>query len=137
MIKDIQLLKSCNKIWKKNEKLMKIDFNTKTAYSDNGDKYIKTRIKTYKDSITTNFYNRNGSKKIPEEKVPHKCLSIIILDSDIYAYEKYHPQTFLEECKYAKENIKTKNLIDEELKSESDSDSDSDNDRDNDTDSEK
>ena len=33
---------------------------------------------------------------------------------------------FLEECKYAKENIKTKNHIDKELKSESDSDSDSD-----------
>ena len=32
----------------------------------------------------------------------------------------------LEECKYAKENIKTKNYIDKELKSESDSDSDSD-----------
>ena len=30
MVKDIQLLKSCNKIWKKIEKSMKIDFNTKT-----------------------------------------------------------------------------------------------------------
>ena len=32
--------------------------------------------------------------------------------------------TFLEECKYGKENIKTDNYIDEELKSESDSDID-------------
>ena len=32
------------------------------------DKYIKTRIKTYKDSITTNFYNKKGFKKIPEVK---------------------------------------------------------------------
>ena len=113
---------------------MKIDFSTKTTYGDDGDKYIKTRIKTYKDSITTNFYNKNGSKKIPEEKVPHKCLSIIILDSVIYAYEKYHPQTFLEECKYVKEKIKTNNYIDEELESESDTDSDSDNYSDNDID---
>ena len=104
---------------------MKIDFNTKTTYGDD-DKYIKK--KTYKDSIITNFYNKNGSKKIPEEKVPHKYLSIIILDSIIYAYEKYHPQTFLEECKYAKQKIKTNNYIDEELKSESDSDSYSDSD---------
>ena len=130
MIKDIQLFKKYNKIWKKIEKLMKIDFNTKNTYGDD-DKYIKTKIKSYKDSITTNFYNKNGSKKIPEEKVPQKCLSIIILDSIIYAYEKYYPQIFLEECKYAKENIKTKNYIDNELKSESDSDSDSDNDIDN------
>ena len=101
MIKDIQRFKKYNKIWKKIEKLMKIDFNTKTTYGDD-DKYIKTKIKTYKNSITTNFYNKNGSEKIPEEKVPHKCLSIIILDSVIYAYEKYHPQIFLEECKYMK-----------------------------------
>ena len=51
-----------------------------------------------------------------------------MLDSIIYAYEKYHPQIFLEECKYAKENMKSKNYIDMELESESDSDSDSDSD---------
>ena len=126
MIKDIQPLKTYNKIWKKNEKLMKIDFKTKTTYGKH-DKYIKTKIKTYKDSIITNFYNKKGSKKIPEEKIPHKCLSIIILDSVLYAYEKYHPQIFLEECKYAKENMQTKNYIDEELKSESNTDTDTDN----------
>ena len=100
MIKDIQLFKRYNKIWKKTEKLMKIDFNTKTTYGDDDDKDIKTKIKTYKDSITPNFYDKNGSEKIPEENVPHKCLSIIILDCIIYTYEKYHPQIFLEECKY-------------------------------------
>ena len=45
MIKDMQLLKKYNKISKKNEKLMKIDINTKTTYGDD-DKYIKTKIKT-------------------------------------------------------------------------------------------
>ena len=109
------------------KKLMKIHFNAKTTYGDD-DKYIKTRIKTYKDSITTNFYNKKGLKKVPEEKMPHKCLSIIILDSVLYPYEKFHPQTFLEECKYIKENIKTKNYIDMELELESKSDTDSDSD---------
>ena len=53
----------------------------------------------------------------------------MFLDSVLYAYEKYHPQIFLEECKYAKiENIKTRNYIDKELKSESDTDTDTDND---------
>ena len=102
---------------------MKKDFITETTYGDGDNKYIKTRIKTYKDSIITNFYSENRYNKIPKEKVPHKCLSIIILDSVIYAYEKYYPQTFLE-CKYMKENIKTKNYIDIELESKSDSDSD-------------
>ena len=110
------------------EKLMKIDFNTKTTYGDDDDKYIKTKIKAYKDSIITNFYNKNGSKKILEEKVPHKCSSIIILDSVIYAYENYHLQTFLEECKYMKKMTKTNNYIAKELESESDSDSDTDTD---------
>ena len=104
---------------------MKIDFNTKTTYGDD-DKYIKARIKTYKDSIITNFYNKTGFKEIPEEKIPHECLSIIIIDSVLYAYKKYYPQTFLEECKYVKTNVKTKNYINNHLKLESDSDSDSD-----------
>ena len=52
---------------------------------------------------------------------------MIILDSVIYAYEKYHPQIFLEECKHAKENRKSKHYIEMESESESDSDIDSDN----------
>ena len=122
-------------MWKKIERLMSIDFDSKPIYG-NDDKYIKTKIKTYEDSITTNFYNKKGSKKIPEEKIPHKCLSVIILDSIIYAYKKYFPQVFLEECKYVQKKIKTKNYIDEELKSESDTDNDDNNDNDNDTDNE-
>ena len=51
-----------------------------------------------------------------------------MLDSVLYAYEKCHPQTFLEECKYAQEKIKTKNYIDDELKSEPDNDTDTDTD---------
>ena len=59
-----------------------------------------------------------------------------MLDSVLYAYEKYHPQTFLEECKYAQEKIKTKNYTDEKLKLESDNNNDNDNDTDSDTDDE-
>ena len=104
---------------------MGIDFESKATYG-NDNNYIYTKIKIYNDSIITNFYDKTRFKEVPEEKVPHKCLSIIILDSFIYAYEKYHPQTSLEERKYAKENIKTDNYIDEELKSESESESDND-----------
>ena len=96
---------------------MGIDFESKATYDD---KYINTKIKTYKNSIITNIYDETGFKEMPEENVLHKCLSIIILDSVLYA--KYYPQIFLEECKYAKENIKSKNYIDMELESESDSD---------------
>ena len=116
---DKQLLKNYNKIWEKVEKLMKINFENKPVYGDD-DKYIKTKIKIYGGSMITNFHN----KKMSKEKAPCKCLSIIMLDSVIKANKKYYPQTFLEECKYVQEKIKTENYIDEDLeKSESDSDS--------------
>ena len=98
---------------------MKKNFESKPVYGDD-DKYIKTKIKINANSIVTNFHN----KKIPKEKSPCTCLSIIVLDSLIKANKKYYPQTFLEECKYVQEKIKTENYIDEDLeKSESDSDS--------------
>ena len=112
---------------------MKIDFNTKTSQCDD-DKYIKTKIKTHKDNIITDCYNKKGSKKYQKQKKSHKCLSIIILDSVLYLYEKYYLQIFLEKCKCVQEKIKTENYFDKELKSESDSDSDSDNYSDNDSD---
>ena len=50
-----------------------------------------------------------------KEKVPCKCLSIIMLDFVIKAKKKYYPQTLLEECKYEQEKIKMENLIDDDL----------------------
>ena len=84
---------------------------------------IKTKIKTYAGSMITNFW----SKKMSKEKVPSKCLSIIMLDSVIKAKKKYYPQTLLEECKYEQHKIKMENLIDDDLEKilsdESDNDS--------------
>ena len=103
----------------KSRKLLRIDFESKPVCGDD-DKYIKTIIKVYAGSMITNFHN----KKMPKEKAPFKCLSIIMLDSVVKANKKYYPQAFLEECKYAQEKIKTENYIDEDLeKIESDSDS--------------
>ena len=113
-----QLSKNYNKMSEKTEKLIRINFESKLIYRDD-DKYIKTKIKIYADSVVTNFHNR----KMPKEKSPCKWLSIIILDSVIKAKKKYYPQTFLEECKYVQEKITTENLINDDLeKSESDSD---------------
>ena len=117
-VNDKQRFKNYNKIWNKIEKLMRIDFESKATYGYD-DKYIKTKIKTYADIIITNFHN----KKMPKEKVPCKCLSIIMLDSVIESDEKYYPQTFLEECKYVQEKIKIENHIDEDLEKSEYSDS--------------
>ena len=127
-ISNKQLLKKYNQIWKRVEKLLKIEFDSEPVYGDD-DKYIKAKIKIYAGSMITNFH----SKKVPKEKAPCKCLSIIMLDSVIKAKKKYYPQTLLEECKYEQKRIKIENLIDDDLeKSESDeSDSETESDIDN------
>ena len=125
-VNDKQLLKNYNRIWGKVESLLNIDFESKPVYG-NDDKYIKTKIKVYAQSIITNFHN----KKMPKEKAPCKCLSIIMIDSVIKANKKYYPQTLLEECKYIQEKIKTENYIDEDLEN-SDSNNETESDIDND-----
>ena len=43
---------------------MSIDFNNKITYGDDDDdKYIKMKIKTYADSIITNFHNKKNAKR--------------------------------------------------------------------------
>ena len=124
-VNDKQLLKNYNRIREKIENLMRIDFESKPLYGDD-DKYINTKIKIYAKNIVTNFHN----KKMPKEKAPCKCLSIIMIDSVIKANKKYYPQILLEECKYVQEKIKTKNYIDEDLEN-SDSNNETESDIDN------
>ena len=121
IVKDKKLLKKYSKIWETIEGLMKITFESKPVYGEDV-KYIKTKITIYAGSLITNLHN----KKMPKEKAPCKCLSIIMVDSVIKANKKYYPQTFLEECKYMPEKIKIENYINEDLEN-SDSDTDSNN----------
>ena len=130
LVKYKQLLKKYTKIWETTEELMKINFESKPVYGEDV-KYIKTKIKMYAGSLITNLHD----KKMPKEKAPCKCLSIIMIDSVIKANKKYYPQTFLEECKYMQEKIKIENYINEDLEN-SDSDSDSNNETESDIDNE-
>ena len=130
IVKDKKLLKKYINIWETIEGLMKINFESKSVYGDH-DKYIKAKIKMYAGSKITNFHN----KKMPKEKAPCKCLSIIMIDSVIKANKKYYPQTLLEECKYTQEKIKIENYINDDLE-DSDSDSDSNNETESDIDNE-
>ena len=121
-ISDKQLLKKYDQIWKKVEKLLRIEFDSKPVYGDN-DKYIKTKIKIYGGSVNTNFQGKEMSK----EKAPCNSLSIIMLDSVVKAKKEHYPQTLLEECKYEPKKIRMENLIDDDLEKslfdESDNDS--------------
>ena len=130
IVKDNKLLNKYSKIWETIEGLMKITFESKPVYGEDV-KYIKTKIKTYAGSVITNFYN----KKMPKEKAPCKCLSVIMIDSVVQANKKYYLQTLLEECKYTQEKIKIESYINEDLE-DSESDSDTNNETESDIDNE-
>ena len=66
---DKQLLKRYNQIWKRVEKLLKIEFDSKLVHGDD-DKYIKTKIKIYSGSVNTNFQD----KKMPKKKKKHRAI---------------------------------------------------------------
>ena len=98
---------------------MRENFDSKLFYCNDDNKYIKAKIKTFNDSIISNFHN----KKVPEEKIPYKCLSIIVLHSVLKTDKKYYLQTFLEECVYKQQKQKQQKsyITEEELESESES----------------
>ena len=125
---DNKLLKKYNKIWENVSSLMNIKFGSEPVYDDN-DKYIKTKIKLYRDETNTNFQGN----KIPKENASYKCLSLIMLDSVIRANKKYYPQKLLQECKYETKKNKMENLISDDLdpSSSDESDDESDNRSDN------
>ena len=76
----IFLKKKSNKIWKKIEKLMKINFERKLPFSNN----ITYTAKT----------------KTPIEGIIYKFSSIVILHSVRTKDNKQYPEAYLEECKY-------------------------------------
>ena len=58
---------------------MNKEFTSKPTYEDNSNnKHKKSNIKKFGDRIETDFHDNN---KIPAEKIPCKCLSVIMLES--------------------------------------------------------
>ena len=93
-----ELLEKCNEIWEKVKNILKKEFDSEPVYNE---KYIKTEIKSYNGKNTTYFHNNKLSKESSE------C--IYFLDSVKRKDENYyHPQVFLEECKYV---IKEKQFL--------------------------
>ena len=125
-VNDDRLLKKYTKIWGRVNILMNIEFDGEPVYDDN-DKYMKAKIKSYRDKENTNFQG----KKIPKENASYKCLSLIILRSVIRVNKKYYPQTLSEECKYEIIKTKMENLINGDLGLSS-SDDETENESDND-----
>ena len=124
---DKELLKKCIRIWKKISELIGKKFSSKFVWYN---KCINSKIKSYKDSVITNFQGEGENKKVPNDDLSCKCLSLIMLDSVIKTGKKYYPQTLLEECKYkiTKKKMKTFINADFDLSSKSDNESGSESD---------
>ena len=116
---DNRLLNKYTKIWERVSSLMNIKFDSEAVYDDN-DKYIETKLKSYRDKVNTDFQGN----KIPKESASCKCLSLIMLDSVVRANKRYYSQTLLEEWKYKITRNKVENLIHDDLDSSAFDDSD-------------
>ena len=76
-VSDNMLLKKYKKIWEKVGNLWNIEFDSELVYSD-VNKYIKTKIKTYRDKANTNCQG---------QKVPKKMLhKMHIINNVIFCY---------------------------------------------------
>ena len=117
-----EFLKECIKAWEKIRDLIGKIFNSEHVY---GDKYIKTKIKSYNNDIRTNFHGEGNSRKVPKESCTYKCFSLISLDSVIQMGKRYYPQTLLEQCKDKLTKKKIEDLITNDFDSSSESDSES------------
>ena len=62
-MKDNELLEKYNEIWRKVSNGINKGFDSETVYNV---KYLKSKNKSYKGKISTNFYN----DKIPKEVLP-------------------------------------------------------------------
>ena len=69
------------------------EFGTEPVYNE---KYLKTKIKTYKEKINTYFYNN----EIPKESSHCIFLSVILIISVFRTGRNYYPQVILEECRF-------------------------------------
>ena len=107
----------CNNIWNKIKTILNIKFHSQPIYDD---KYLKTKVKTYNNSINTLF----SGDEIPQERIHYVFISAICIDSVLRRAKKNYPEVYLEQCKY---KIKKRELVrftDDEVDLSSDYESD-------------
>ena len=91
--------------------ILNVKFHSQPIYDD---KYIKTKVKTYNNTINTQF----SGDGIPKERFHYICISAICIDSVLKTDKKNYPQVYLEQCKY---KIKKRvSFIDDEVNLSSD-----------------
>ena len=87
-------------IWNKIKSILNVKFHSQSIYDD---KYIKTKVKAFNNTISTLF----SGDEIPKERIHYVCISAICIDSVLRTDKKNYPQGYLEQwmCKIKKERI--------------------------------
>ena len=106
-------------IWNKIKSKLNVKFHRQPIYDD---KYIKTKVKTFNNTINTLF----SGVEIPKERIHYVCISAICIDSVLKTDKKNYPQVYLEQCKYKIKKRELVSFTDDELNLSSDDSDDSD-----------
>ena len=101
-IDDEKLLEKHKAIWTKIENLKNIELNALPVY---GDRYIKTKIRTYGDKIYTNFCGLN----VPGDDIECESFTVISVDSLLVYKNKYELHVYLDNYKTLLIKLQTKN----------------------------
>ena len=106
-------------IWNKIKSVLNVKSHSQPIYDE---KYIKTKIKTFNNTINTLF----SGDEIPKERIHYVCISVICIDSVLRTDKKNYAQVYLEQCKYKIKKRELVSFIDDEVDLRSDNSDDSD-----------
>ena len=110
---DDDVILKYNKIQKKIQKLVGVEFDSQPVYDE---KYIKTKVKISEDKVITKFTDN----KIPKENNHYSCTAAICINSAIKVEGENYPQVNLEQCKFGLKKKKEIDLFYDELQDSSD-----------------
>ena len=100
--------KNIKAIWTKIEGLKNIELNALQVYDD---RYIKTKIRTYRDKVYTNFRGLN----VPEDDIKCESFTVIPIDSLLAYKNEYYLQVYLDNYAYKISNKKMTDYLDDNL----------------------
>ena len=112
-IEDESVYLKYTEIWNKIKNILEVKFLSQPIYDD---KYIKTKVKTFNNTINTLF----SRDEIPKERNHYVCFSEICIDSVLRIDKKNYPQVYLEHCEYKITRRELVSFIDDELDLSSD-----------------
>ena len=103
-----KLLGKYKTIWTMIEDLKIIKLNTLSVYDD---RLIKTKTRTFRDKVYTNFRGLN----VPEDDKECKSFTVISINSLLVYDKKYFLQVYLENCAYKIVNKQMADYLDGNL----------------------